>query len=205
MDRAQTVDRESSLFVARGLYVLRYDASGTGLEHPLAIVRAAPGSESSVEIVSAPGRAPVSSTARERLLSFAPARTETCKSASAEAASTVPWNAALKLESLGNLLETDTRVAASASRSEDQDPKTVWAEDILFVAHLARRGDVALGPNQWAAGPEAPAPIEGLEIRPLASARLRVEIQVMTAGRPPAWSSGRVPAISREPVGEICR
>ena len=50
-----------------------------------------------------------------------------------------------------------------------------------------------LGPNQWAAGPDAPAPIEGLEIRPLASDGLRVEIQVMTAGRASAWSEWASP------------
>lgn len=193
MNRAQTVDRESSLFVPKGLYVLRYDASGTGLEHPLAIVRAAPGHESSLEIISAPGRTPSQLDGPGAALVIRASAHGNLQIGVRRTHEHGSLEAALKLESVGSLPETDPRAATSASRSEDRVAKTVRAEDILWVAHIARRGDVALGSNQWAAGPEAPAPIEGLAVQPLASARFAVEVQVMTPARPPAWSQWTSP------------
>jgi hypothetical protein len=48
-------DRDSSLFIARGLYVLLYESRGGSRDNPMAMVRAAPGSEADIEIISAPG------------------------------------------------------------------------------------------------------------------------------------------------------
>ncbi len=193
MHRAQSVDRESSLFVARGLYVLRYDASATGLEHPLAIVRAAPGHESSVQIVSAPGRAPGQLDGPGAALVIRASEHGNLQIGIRRTREHGSLDAALKLESVGSFAEIEAHGATSGSRSEERAPSSVRPAEILFVAHVARRGDVVLGPNQWAAGPDAPAPIEGLEIRPLASDGLRVEIQVMTAGRASAWSEWASP------------
>ena len=55
INTGQVFDRESSLFVARGLYVLRYELRSGSLDHPTALVRPAAGSEADIDIISAPG------------------------------------------------------------------------------------------------------------------------------------------------------
>jgi hypothetical protein len=66
-------------------------------------------------------------------------------------------------------------------------PPVTWREERLLtdlsdesetaidvLAHVARRGDVNVASGQWVCGPDAPAPIEGIEVR--------------GPGRPPAVS-----------------
>jgi hypothetical protein len=38
-------------------------------------------------------------------------------------------------------------------------------DDFEVIGHVARRGDVSVGANEWLAGPAAPSQIEGLSIR----------------------------------------
>jgi len=53
---------------------------------------------------------------------------------------------------------------------------------LTFVAHVAMRGDVVAGEDQWMAGPNAPAPVEGIVLRSAEPSRLVIEIQVLVAG-----------------------
>ena len=48
-------DRDSSLLVSRGLYVLRYEAGGESHDHPVAMVKPAAGFEKIIQVISAPG------------------------------------------------------------------------------------------------------------------------------------------------------
>jgi hypothetical protein len=48
-------DRDSSLFVARGLYILRYQSGAESSEHPVAAAAPAPGFENVIQVISAPG------------------------------------------------------------------------------------------------------------------------------------------------------
>ena len=48
-------DRDSSLFVARGLYILRYHSGAESSEHPVAAAVPAPGFENVIQVISAPG------------------------------------------------------------------------------------------------------------------------------------------------------
>ena len=48
-------DRDSSLLVAPGLYVLRYESGGDKTDPPTAVVLPAQGSEADIEIICAPG------------------------------------------------------------------------------------------------------------------------------------------------------
>ena len=50
-------DRDSSLFVARGLYILRYQSGSESSEHPVAAAAPAPGFEDVIQVISAPGSA----------------------------------------------------------------------------------------------------------------------------------------------------
>ena len=60
--------------------------------------------------------------------------------------------------------------------------------EISLLAHVAVRGDVSIKGDEWAAGPDSPAPIEGLEIEAVSLPGLLVEMQVLIASRPPRWS-----------------
>jgi hypothetical protein len=63
----------------------------------------------------------------------------------------------------------------------------VVSAPIAFIAHVARRGDVAFEQSVWVAGPEAPAVIEGLEIVGESKPAV-LELQALVGSRPPRWS-----------------
>jgi hypothetical protein len=56
-----------------------------------------------------------------------------------------------------------------------------------LVAHVARRGDVAVDPDGWIAGPESPAAIEAVGIRGLLPTGVGIEIQPLLGTNPPRW------------------
>ncbi|MDI4642388.1 hypothetical protein K9U39_15815 [Rhodoblastus acidophilus] len=56
-----------------------------------------------------------------------------------------------------------------------------------IVAHVARRGDVAVDPGAWVAGPDAPAAIEAVGIRGALPSGGGIEIQPLVATNPPRW------------------
>src|SRR5208337_2587070 len=60
--------------------------------------------------------------------------------------------------------------------------------EALFVAHVSWRGDVRVAPSEWAAGPDAPGRIEGLEIGALGKDGVRAELQVLAGTKEPRWS-----------------
>ena len=55
MRQAEEFDRDSTLFVARGLYILRYETGRDGHEAPTAFVTPANGFENIIEIIGVPG------------------------------------------------------------------------------------------------------------------------------------------------------
>lgn len=59
--------------------------------------------------------------------------------------------------------------------------------DFKLLAHITRRGDIVVSPGHWAAGPEAPAAIEGLEVRDWRAEHCDLEIQARIASSPPRW------------------
>jgi hypothetical protein len=197
--REELFDRESSIFVARGLYVLRYESGSNGLDHPVAVVRAAPGFESAIQILSAPGGAPGRLDEPGAALFVRASEHGSLQIGVKRRRSNGSLDAALKLESVGGLATSEKQDAERGGNLDEQDrtpaPRfaaTTTSEDpteVLFVAHLSRRGDIAVGPNVWAAGPQAPARIEGLEMRPLPTAGVEPEIQVLSAGRGASWSN----------------
>ena len=82
--------------------------------------------------------------------------------------------------------------AGAAARLEAGSPNalpTFSGGDAKFklLAHVSRRGDVDVGAGEWVAGPNAPAAIEGLEIRGSANSALRFELQPLVATTPPRW------------------
>jgi hypothetical protein len=60
---------------------------------------------------------------------------------------------------------------------------------LSLLAHISMRGDVVVNEDEWAGGPEAPSPIEGLELRGDPGDGLSLEMQVLVSSRPPRWSN----------------
>jgi hypothetical protein len=58
-----------------------------------------------------------------------------------------------------------------------------------LLAHISMRGDVVVKEEEWAGGPDAPSPIEGLEFKGEPGEGLALEMQVLVSSRPPRWSS----------------
>jgi hypothetical protein len=74
--------------------------------------------------------------------------------------------------------------AAVAPQAAAQD---AGGAGFKLVGHVARRGDVAVDPGVWIAGPESPAPIEGVGVLGALPAGLGVEIQPLVGTSPPRW------------------
>jgi hypothetical protein len=171
--------------VGRGLYLLRYVSGAVSGRSPVAIVRPAPGSESFIEVISAPG-----------VVSGFLARPGDCLVVRAEQ----PGSLAVKLirqnasESIDASLRLEpiTAVEASVSPSPAAQtapvrPEVDHGNRLRLCGHVARRGDVEVSAAQWVAGPGAPAAIEGIEIRGALPAGVRIETQALVATNPPRW------------------
>jgi hypothetical protein len=183
----EVLEREATINVERGLYLLRY-ASGAVLgASPVARVRPAPGSEAFIEIISAPGIV-------TGFLSY-PGE---CAIVRAERAGQLIVR--IMRQSAGESMDAVFRIepvsgaerAGAAVALEAVSPNaalTLSGGDVKFglLAHVSRRGDVNVGAGEWVAGPNAPAAIEGLEIRVSANSGLRFELQPLVATTPPRW------------------
>jgi len=93
--------------------------------------------------------------------------------------------ASFRLEAI--VLAEDPGVSQPAQAVARAPLVSAVAAPLAFLAHVARRGDVAFEQSVWVAGPDAPAVIEGLEIvgDPKPSV---LEMQVLVGSRPPRWS-----------------
>ncbi|WP_020174606.1 hypothetical protein [Methyloferula stellata] len=88
-------------------------------------------------------------------------------------------------------IEPLNHVSVQQSATQDGDARpslqrsmaaTVPPEDLLLMAHVARRGDVFQKLGDWIGGPDAPAPIEGLQFTGSFIDGLFVEQRVLIAG-----------------------
>ena len=190
-------DRDSSLLVAPGLYVLRYASSGDEGDPPTAVVLPSRESEGDIEIISGPGCAPGRLEQPGSALFIRATDHGKLQIGVRRQGATGSLDAAFKLESVGSL---------SAGSKQTQGGRPLHAEDetaaspvgaatdsrpisnALFLAHISRRGDIWVTPGQWAAGPDAPGRIEGLELRPLETAGVHFELQVLASNKGADWS-----------------
>jgi hypothetical protein len=181
------LEREATVDVSRGLFVLRYSSGAASGSSPVAVVRPAAESLAFVEVISAPGVA-------AGFLSF-PGE---CLVVRAEKAGRLlvkimrqsadaSMEASFRLEPL----VADSRAAANVPPSDPSQAASVATMDVAaqlkLLAHVSRRGDVEVSAGEWAAGPQSPAAIEGLEIRGVATAGLQIELQPLLASNPPRW------------------
>ena len=179
MGLAEQFDRDSTLFVARGLYLLSYETGPEGIEAPTAFVAPAQGFENAIDIMGAPGAPDGRLEGPGAVLFLRATDNASLRVGVRRKSAAGSLEAALKLESVGGLSQSPERVAKlAATRAEDSGA-------FLFVAHVARRGDIAVRPGEWAAGPDAPAKIEGLEMCEPGFEGVGLEMQVLVDG---AWS-----------------
>lgn len=189
-------DRDSSLFVARGLYILRYQFGAPDSEHPVAAAAAAPGFEDAIQVLSEPGSVEgqlehPGSVALVRASDNGRLRIRVRRRSSSGS-----LDAAFKLESVGissdhELATVDTSAIAVRAPSPSQSAvvrNPNGSGGALFLAHVSRRGDVLVKPTEWAGGPDAPGRIEGLELLGLGKEGVQVEAQVLSRGMEPTWS-----------------
>jgi hypothetical protein len=189
--------RSYRLDVPRGLFVLRYVDREIS-QAPLISVRPLPGSEHSLTIIHHPDLSPtildrpgaavvVSSLGGASLEISAQSRTF---GGSLEAR--------VDLEPLvkSSIREHSRGEAGGDSRFVTGDAALVHKPDagvgLSILGHVARRGDVVVQGGNWIAGPEAPSPIEGVEIRVDSSASSWLESQVLASGET-NWSGWQSP------------
>lgn len=195
------LDRETSVAVERGLYLLRYVSAPSSLSWPVAVARAAPGCESQITLISPPGvvagflAGPGASVVLKveqggRLLIKVKRQNDTSS-----------LDASFQIEPISGEARPNALVTVTGSAQvgfagfglELAGKGAVGSREVAAVplvsllAHVARRGDVEVGAGVWAAGPESPAAIEGFEIRGPQRPGLRVEAQAMALTRPTRW------------------
>jgi Clostridial hydrophobic W len=191
-----SLERISSLYVERGLHLLRYERKSLAAEPPVASVSQADGCESSIQIISSPGATPgelpFPGSCVVILANASGALHVSVRRRNAEGS----LDATLRLESLaptktsesaaGRLMPgvVGSRVASSGPSAQPRPT----APKIVVMGHVAHRGDVEAAGGDWIAGPASPSPIEGIEIRSSSGPSLGVEAQVMVGGQSPKWS-----------------
>jgi hypothetical protein len=189
-------DRDSSLFVARGLYILRYQFGAADSEHPVAAAVPVPGFEDVIQVISEPGSAEGQLERPGSVALVRAADNGKLRIGVRRRSSNGSLDAAFKLESVG--ISSDNKLAAVgasaiALRAPSPSQSAVarnpsGSDDALFLAHVSRRGDVSVKPNEWAGGPDAPGRIEGLELQRHNKEGFQVEAQVLSGGRNSTWS-----------------
>lgn len=174
-------DQVSPLPVEAGLYILQYVRSLSGGAPPSVEVRVPGEAGRYVQVVSSPFDSPNTIGEPGGCLVIRADRSATLQVAVVSAAGSRAGEAELRLEPLVS--------GRSASPRRDAPAARAATTGLVGVAHVSRRGDVPVGDGVWIAGPEAPAPIEGLEVR-VGDARsdLRLEYQVLVGGTGGGWT-----------------
>ncbi len=211
-------ERISSLNVERGLYVLRYVGASDGAG-PTIFVRSSPGQEDSLTVVPAPGE-PAGCLAGPGSISVIVADQPLTLQLTARAVSpTGSLVADLRLEPLAAVLAERSSSSFAGSEAAAQSaqpprsaeplptpkpaigrpsafeshrgPDSSFGEDGLrILAHVARRGDIVEAEGRWIAGPDAPAPVEGLAVDcPASIGDLRYQVLAASDTRWSDWLS----------------
>ena len=173
-----TQEQETAITVNRGLFLLRYATGAASGRSPFAVVRPASASAAYIEVISPPG---VVAGFLSGPGDFAIVRAEQSGNLLVKIVAQNPGDpleASLRIEPVsgGQKVAAAGAVIAPAT----QGPPTV-------LAHVSRRGDVETAMGTWIAGPHAPAPIEGLEVRGALPDGLAIELQPLLATNPPRW------------------
>lgn len=177
----------------RGLHVVRYASSGVGRDFPIATVVPADGFESLIQIISSPGT-------REGWLDRPGSAVVLRVQGAAKveiglrrSSPTGSLDASFQVDALTNESSPSPRPgetpAAAIAESRGSELATAAAPGIAsespkfaILGHVAMRGDVTTVEDEWMAGPDSPAPIEGLCVKSPNRELLSVEMQVLVVG-----------------------
>ncbi len=182
------LEREATIDVDRGLYLLRYVSGVASGASPVAMARPAPGSEPFIEVISAPGIVTGFLSYPGECLVVRAERggkllVKVMRQSAAES-----LDASFRLEPVYGAGRSPFLV--SAGRAPDvalASAQSGGSQKFTLLAHVSRRGDVEAKPGEWVAGPNAPSAIEGLEIRGAPASKLRIEIQPLVSTTPLRW------------------
>jgi len=173
-----TQEQETAITVNRGLILLRYATGSAHGPSPFAIVKPMPTSAPFLEVISTPG---VVSGFLSAPGDFAIVRAEQ------------PGQLLVKIvaRAAGDPLEASFRIEPlsgdQAAPAETQAAPASEQGAPCLLAHVARRGDLQTAFGAWIGGPDAPAPIEGLEVRGALPNGVSLDIQPLLATNPPRW------------------
>ena len=196
ISREAHFERDSSLLVARGLYVLRYEFGGPSADPAVALVSPAPGFETVIQVMSAPGAVDGWLERPGAAVLVRAVDNGKIQIKVRRGAANGSLDAAFRLE-LVSVPPEDHRGPDSPAGLERRapspasvagPPSAAGSQDAMFLAHVSRRGDVTVRANEWAGGPDAPGRIEGLAILSLGRDDVQAEIQVLAGSRSAAWS-----------------
>jgi hypothetical protein len=188
---------QKSVSLERGIFIVRYSAAEDEAFPPKVTVGSGPGSEATVvpilhpeeqePVLWQPGTALVVQAAEPGLLLVQVTPTRPRGSAVAT----------VKIETLSqgkpsvNVTIPDLTDNAPAS-AEPRAPTEFTTDDFRMLGHLAGRGDVFVGANEWIGGPAAPSRIEGLAIEWPTRPRGLVLRYAVTTARPDVTSNAPV-------------
>ncbi|WP_131114089.1 hypothetical protein [Lichenihabitans psoromatis] len=191
-DVDQASERTSSIAVSRGLFALRYTESAAGAGGPIAFVRQGPGSEATIRLIPYPGDAPGRLEGAGSCMVVVAEQPGNLQITVRRRDRSNSLNATFQLQGLDERKSTrmESTPVVSDMTGHGSDPIVSGAPGLRMFAHVARQGDVEARDGQWIAGPNAPAPIEGIEIR-LETQEFDIETQVLVGGRWSRWIGSR--------------
>jgi len=193
--RQSALEAFSSVSVQRGLYVLRYVSAVDEIEPPSAEIHVPADADTKVRLIAAPGEAPGFLAHPGKCLVVV---------AEEQTAITIGLRAGrpggsletiIRLEPLEMPIARETEVVSTSdviSSAPPQSSRLSSASEVpsvALVAHISRRGDVAVEPDVWAAGPEAPSAIEGLIVNLDKPDGLKVQVQALIGVGAKDWTS----------------
>lgn len=179
-------DRVSAIQVEAGLYSLSYVKSRSAESWPSVEVRASPESAQSVEVMSSPFESNGMISEPGGCVVLRVERSCQVQIIVRPHPGSNNDEAELQLESLHR---------AKAARAHEGAPALQQAAGgapshaVRLLGHVSRRGDVHVTDGSWLAGPDAPAPIEGLSLALEQTIdHLSLEYQVMIGGPGGGWT-----------------
>ncbi len=144
--------------VSPGIYVLRYTSTASSQGAPSARVAALATADQAVSFLSAPGMRDATLRAPGDCIIARVERSTRLEMILTPHGAGGSLDAQFELE----LIAPPVARREGVVRTDLRDgPET----GIDVLAHVARLGDVSVDAGQWICGPDAPAPIEGIEVR----------------------------------------
>lgn len=179
-------DRVSAIQVEAGLYTLSYVKSRSPENWPSVEVRASPESAQSIKVMSSPFESAGMISEPGGCVVLRVERSSQVQIIVRPHPGSNNDEAELQLESLQRGKAARAREGAPAPT---QAAGGARSHAVRLLGHVSRRGDVQVTDGSWLAGPDAPAPIEGLSLalEPTID-QPSLEYQVMVGGPGGGWT-----------------